>query len=333
SVTWAASRGSAISSSQRYLLDLLLLPIVYFSVRSRAQVRWIIMAFLLGAAVSGAYGLVHPVSQTNQDYGRLAGTIGDANTEATAFVVALALAVGLLAARDRGPKLRLFTFACAGICVVGLLQTLSRAGLLSFAAMLVAGCVFGGRWRARAAVLLTVAVAGTAGYFLAIAPLAARQRITSQDTSGRADIWQVGWRMFSAHPLQGVGAGNFQTSSIHYLVAPGAIHRADLIVNTPKVAHNIYLELLADLGVPGLLALLGVLLGALAAAARAAWLFQRSNDRELELISRAVVLSVLAFMVADFFVSDQFSKQLWLVLALGPAVLKLAHISQAGEVV
>jgi hypothetical protein len=38
-----------------------------------------------------------------------------------------------------------------------------------------------------------------------------------------------------------------------------------------------------------------------------------------------VIVAILALLAADFFVSDEYSKQLWLLLALGPALLALAE--------
>jgi len=44
----------------------------------------------------------------------------------------------------------------------------------------------------------------------------------------------------------------------------------------------------------------------------------------MELLSRAVVVALVALLAMDFFLSDQFSKQLWLLLALCPALLAIA---------
>ena len=49
----------------------------------------------------------------------------------------------------------------------------------------------------------------------------------------------------------------------------------------------------------------------------------------MELLSRAVVVALVALLAMDFFLSDQFSKQLWLLLALCPALLAIAA-EQAG---
>lgn len=223
--------------------------------------------------------------------------------------------------------LRLLALGAALVCLAGTINTLSRGGLLSLGAVLVAAVVFGGRWRPQAIALLLVTALATVGYFVVIAPLAAQQRVTSADSSGRTDIWTVGWRMVKAHPLNGVGSGNFQNAEVHYLQAPGTITKngADLIVNVPHVAHNIYLELLADLGIPGLLAFLGVVAAAIGATIRAARMFNRQGDREMELIARSMFLVLVGFMTADIFLSGEFAKQLWLAFAVSAALLKLAY--------
>ncbi|HXD66425.1 MAG TPA: hypothetical protein VNV17_17520, partial [Solirubrobacteraceae bacterium] len=122
----------------------------------------------------------------------------------------------------------------------------------------------------------------------------------------------------------------FQEAAIHYVQGIGSITSANLIVNVPHVAHNIYLELLADLGIPGLLAFLGVAGFSMLAVVRAAHRFERQGDREMELVARCMFLAVVAFMSADFFLSGEFSKQLWLTFALCPAVLALSQTGDAG---
>jgi hypothetical protein len=49
----------------------------------------------------------------------------------------------------------------------------------------------------------------------------------------------------------------------------------------------------------------------------------------MELLARGLIAGLIGLLAADFFISDQFSKALWLLLALGPAMLMLAR-RQAG---
>jgi O-antigen ligase len=131
--------------------------------------------------------------------------------------------------------------------------------------------------------------------------------------------------MAEAKPVTGVGAGNFPVSSIHYLLAPGAIVRDDFIVDTPKVAHNIYLETWAELGLVGLALFLTIIGFCLACGLRGAWAFARAGDRTMELLSRTVVVGTVGMLAAAFFNSLQYLKPIWLMLALGPCLLAVAR--------
>jgi hypothetical protein len=48
-------------------------------------------------------------------------------------------------------------------------------------------------------------------------------------------------------------------------------------------------------------------------------------------MSRAVFVALVGILAADFFVSQQFSKQLWLLLGLGPALLAIATRSPSTQ--
>ncbi len=327
SATWAESSGVALTSTLSFVLNMLLLPIVMVAVRRREHLYWVLAAFLAGAIISTAYGFISPPAVSQ---GRLEGGIGDANEQAAVLVAAIPIALALGNAMRR-PALRLLCWGGGVFCLIGVFTTLSRGGLIALGCIMAAAVVFGGRWRGKAAALLAVTVLGTVTYYFAIAPLAARQRVTSSTTSGRSDIWHVGWRMVEAHPIIGSGSGNFQEAAIHYVQGIGSITNANLIVDVPHVAHNVYLEMLADLGIPGLLAFLGVAGFSMLAVAKAARRFERQGDRDMELVARSMVLSLVAFMSADFFLSGQFSKQLWLTFALCPAVLALSRPAGAAQ--
>jgi O-antigen ligase len=177
--------------------------------------------------------------------------------------------------------------------------------------------------------VLTVSLA-TVGYFSFAASKESRERVTTfGNGTGRTDIWTVAWRMIEDHPVNGVGVGNFRTTSIHYLLRPGAIQRDEFIVDRPQVTHNSYLHVLAELGIPGLVLFGGILTAGFVAALRAADAFRRRGDPYLETLARALVLALVALLVADFFASDQLNKELWLLLGLGAAMLGIARRERA----
>jgi O-antigen ligase len=324
-LVWADDVGEGWAEIIRYVQNLFLFLIVFTAVRTRRDVMWLIGAFLVGAAIAGILAVAHPPQSGLDDVSRAAGTIGDPNELAAVLVVGLILAGVAFAIARGSPLLRLGAAGAAVFCAGGVLFSLSRGGLVALGFALFMSVFVAGRWRARAGTLAVVATLCTVAYFAAFAPLQARERITtSGGGTGRSDIWKVGWRMVEDKPIGGVGVGNFEVSSIHYLLEPGAIKRDEFIVDTPKVAHNMYLQVLAEVGLVGL-ALLGVVLAfSLACALRAARRFMQAGDVRMEIVARGVVVAMLGALAADFFISGQFSKQLWVLLGLGPSLLAIS---------
>jgi O-antigen ligase len=334
SAIWAEQPGDTLTAALRYALNAALFLVVFTAIQSRQHVRALIGALVLGAVIAGLYGIAVQPSAASAAAGltsasglnRLAGTIGDPNQLASVLVVGFTLSIAFAASSRRSSAIRLASAAGATVALAGIFFTVSRGGLFALGAAMVA-TVFVARGRRLAAAMLALLVAVTAiGYFSVLAPAGVKDRILEADGgAGRTDIWKVGWRMVEAQPVTGVGAGNFPNASIHYLlVEPGAVQQDRYVVDDPKVAHNIYLGFLAELGVVGLGLFLAIVAGSLRTAALAARRFAGSGDHELELVTRAVIVATLALLAADFFISDVYSKHLWLLLALGPALLALA---------
>jgi O-antigen ligase len=334
STIWAEQPSDTFAALLRYALNAVLFLVVFTAIQSRQHVRALIGGLVVGAVFAGMYGIAAQPSAAGYAIGptsasglnRLAGTIGDPNQLASVLVIGFVLSVALAASSRRSSAIRIACLGAATITLMGIFFTVSRGGLVALGAAMVA-TVLVARGRRIPATMLALLVAVTAiGYFFVVAPAAGDRVLEADGGSGRTDIWKVGWRMVEAEPITGVGAGNFPVSSIHYLlVEPGALQQDKYVVDDPHVAHNIYLGLLAELGIVGLCLFLAIALGSLRTAALAARGFGRSGDRDLELLTRAVIVAIVALLAADFFLSDQYSKQLWLLLAFGPALLAVSR--------
>ena len=323
SFTWATDRGAALGGTGRYALVMMLIPIAFTAIRRREHATSVVAAFVIGAVLSAAYGFIHPTAATSSDAGRFTGANGDANAEATVLAAAIPLLLGLWPT-IRHPAMRVASLAGLALLFVGLVETLSREGLVALGAILVGAVVFGGRWRRHAALLLVAGALLTVGYYVVVAPQSAVQRVTMSDTSGRTSLWTIAWRVIQAHPVLGVGNDNFMSVEAQYINRPGLIV-AYYVVQHPKLTHNTYLEAAADLGIPGLLTLLLVLYFAVRAGVRAAWTFEELGDEQMELLSRAVVLALVGILTASFFVAGNYEKFLWIPIALCPALQRLAR--------
>ena len=171
-------------------------------------------------------------------------------------------------------------------------------------------------------------------YFAGFAPPEVQERITepvsgqSRVQEGRTTIWQVAWRSVEANPVQGLGSANFAVSSKHYLFEPGTLARTDEIIDQPKVAHNSYLEILAELGIVGAFLYGVVIVFAVASGLAAARRYDARGDPRMEAVCLCVAVAIVGLLAAGFFLSGQYGKELWLLLGLGPALLAMS--SRAG---
>lgn len=331
---WAGDQDAVLEGWYRFALNAMLVLIVYAAIQDRTDAIRICAAFALGAAAVAAYGIFSgggfgaPTSEAQ----RISGAGEDPNELAATLVAAIVIAAGLISVLKRSPEAKVLLFAAIAVALTGIFLTVSREGLVALLVASVASVVLAGRFRGRAtagALLLTMIAVS---YFAFVAPDSARERVTnvSDGGTGRTDIWRIGLRMVEANPALGVGSQNFPKESVNYLIEPGVVLRDDFIIGDPKVAHNVYLGTAAELGIPGLAIYLSLIGAMLWIGVKAAREFEAQGDRQMEVLTRAVVVAVVAILAALFFASDEFKKQLWLLLGLLPAMLAIAR-RQAAE--
>ncbi len=328
SFAWSEHPAAAFDAVSRLALNAILLLIVFTAVRGERDVTKVFWAFAIGASLATILAVLKGAGPT--PYGeaaRIASSSDDSNELAAVLVAGLALATGLALVARRKPALRTVAFGAGALSLAGIILTVSRSGLIALFVAVIAAIVFAGRWRPRVVALSALVVGSAVMYFAFFAPAADRARVTTSEEGGhgREDIWKVAWRMVQAHPVRGVGAGNFPTSSIHYLlIQPGLLRRSDFIVDTQKVAHNAYLQAWAETGAIGLALFLGVILGLLACSLQAIRWFERDGNLLMEILTRAQLVATIGLLSSLFFASNQYNKQLWLLLAMGPAMLAIA---------
>jgi O-antigen ligase len=323
---WATSPAPALEYAFRFLLNFVLFLLFATAVRRVRDAEVIIVAFLVGTAGSALYGMLTGAGEGGV-WGptRLGGADANPNQLASWLVAGAVLAPALIPTRRR-LVVRLALVATSAVFVLTMFLTISRTGLVALMVVIVGAALFGGRWRVWAVVAGLSAALTMVTYYTVLASPQARARITNVDDggTGRSDLWTMAGRMIEDKPVLGVGAGNFEVTSVDYLVAPGVIRFDEFIIEDPLVTHNMYLQVLAELGPLGAGLFLLIVLSSLAATLTAARRFGARGDDSGELLCRGVLLASLAMLAANVFASDMFDKQLWVPLALGPALLLVA---------
>lgn len=329
SLIWAENTGEAAGELWRWYLGALVVGVVVTSLRRPRDARLVIAGFVVGVVVSVLVGLVNDglggagaaTETLTSTEGRLKGGLGDPNFLAAAIVPAIVLAAALMSTVRASARWLLF--ACIGVLVVGLAATQSRGGAVAAVGAFTAALFVMPRQRTRV-VAAGVGIVLVGALYFAAYPKALDRLTAADGGSGRADIWEVAWRITAQHPAAGVGLHNFTVYSPRYVRQPGALNNVDLIAERPHAVHNTYLELLTETGVVGLGLFLALIATSLAAAWKAAPMFDRRGDQVLGTLSRGVLVAAVGVLVAAVFVSLGSEPVLWLLLALGPALLTLA---------
>jgi O-antigen ligase len=330
-IIWAQDVALALDRAMVFLLVAILYLIVFTAVRTRRQAMWVIGAFVLGTTITAAYGLVLRPDPSNQSAERLGSTIQDPNFLAAILVAGLVLGgAGFFAARGHR-LLQLGALTAVTLSLAAFMLTGSRGGIVGLGLALIAAVAFGGRWRLRIGFAAATVTIIAVGYYTMLAPPLLKERILSatEGEVSRADtrstIWTVAWRMAMDHPVGGVGVGNFEARSIDYIIEPGTTYRTDRVIDNPGVAHNSYLGPLAEIGIVGLGLLLSIILFSLACTVQAVRRFERSRDGPMEVLSRGLFIALLGVLASAFFISAESNKFVWLMLAMGPALLAVAE--------
>jgi O-antigen ligase len=269
-------------------------------------VRAFVVACTL-AAVGGMYGFLA------LGYDRAHGPLPDANDLAFFLVAAFPFAVMLARTSAHERRWRL----CALVLLAGTATTLSRGAFVALVAMAMWALV-SGYLRMRTALVTTLTVAvGLVVVALAV-PTLVDQKLTAKSTVAEQNVderrirWVAATEMAVDNPLLGLGPAGFKTYYAQYVnyEDPNPLHALD-------VAHEMYLEVAAELGVTGLLAFLAMIGYAWRAAKRAD---APDRPRETRELAGAVRASLVAMLVAALFLTEQYYLPIWLICALGVAL-------------
>jgi O-antigen ligase len=284
--------------------------------------------FVVGGACSGLLslgsgGLLASAGTTAQ---RAQGGAGDPNFLASWLLSAVVLGLALAAGVDR--RARALVLTGIALLVTVLLATLSRGAFVAAAVTFVLAMLLLRDYRRQLAAVAG-ACAVTAAVFLTAFPDALQRLLSNDRGDGRYDLWTVAWRVARSNPLHGVGLDGFTVVAVDYMRQVDPIRATYLMAsNTPHVVHNTYLQLLAELGVVGLVLFAGVAFGSLACAAVAAGRAHRAGDDRAARTAHAVLLAGVGGLVSGVFLSSGLDQLLWVVLALGPALLSAPRAQQ-----
>jgi O-antigen ligase len=300
---------------------------------TRARLRFFVLAYL-------AFFAFYPVRGALFNYFLYGGTMSgravwnyvyaNPNDLAGMCLLFVALAAGTLVS-ERTRWIRLC--ALAGVVVLPLLIILTQSRGAFVALLAFAAITLKGQWRrgrtlllAGAAMIMVLVAApdtvwrriGTLTQVANQAPDVAVADDGSADQ--RLEIWKVARAIIAEHPAMGVGLGAYQEAHYLYALRP----EFKVTARGHRDTHSTYLNILAELGIPGLVLFGLVVALPLVAAERVARRIKSVNPgRALQL--HYMVLGMIGYLVAGLWGSYGVLVPTYLYLCIVHAATSVAR--------
>lgn len=324
SIFWASDSAAAVDDLWIWIVAGGVFVVVATSIATPRIAIAICGAFVFGAVASEVVAVLQgPISDaefSTQDAGRLGAGGQDPNYLAAALVPGAAIAVGLLPFARSGP-VRWALMGSVVVLVVGIVGTGSRGGLIALTITVVTAMVIARGRRLQLGFVIAVIIAAGSFWF----STSSLDRIKDFDTgNGRVDLWRIASQMSLDNPVLGVGVNNFLAESIDYTLQPGPVESSGPVSEGPLVVHNTYLQQLAETGAIGFFLLAGVLVAAMRACWSAARMFDAAGDARFAGLARAVLVAQVGALTASIFISNGNDRRLFLLLAIGVALVSVA---------
>jgi len=213
------------------------------------------------------------------------------------------------------------------VLLVGIVWTQSRGGFLGLLAIIAVSMFQMKKFEKKGFIKLTFAASAVLMVILYFGGTQYLDRMSTMlnpsedynvtETSGRVQVWKRGIDMMLNFPVFGVGVANFITADGRLYANIGSRWQA---------AHNSFILVGAELGVPGLVAFVCLIWSSVRGIAKTAASYKFSEgDRWPIMVSNSLIGSWVGFIVSGFFLSAAYITSFYFLLSLSIAFMILEN--------
>ncbi len=294
-----------------YASTLLLFFLTFIVVDSFKRLYWSLMAAIGGVGFASLYMIREwqkGITQWGGNF-RPGWIVGDSNYFTVAALVTLPLAFELMMI-SKVRWQRIYSLGCLCLTMLAIMLGASRGGFLGIVVGL-GYLVFRSEKRTRNIAVISVVIVP----FLLFAPNSPVRRFLHPVPGDTASIqkhivgWKAGLNMIAHNPLTGVGLGNYKLKVAQY-------DTTGTVRLEPHIAHNAYLEIAAEMGIPALGLYVIFMLSTFFSLDRTRRRSLRADTPDLAAIAIGMQAALLGVWVAIFFVSAEYTKLFWFLLVL-----------------
>lgn len=259
------------------------------------------------------------------------GFLWDENDVALALNMGVAPAYYLSLSKNIEKKHKILFLLAVLIIVTGVVATMSRGGFLGLVSVFV--CTWFLSENRFKSLIIALAIFLVMAYpVYKLLPEQFTQEVSSiSDTQDetrnqRLFFWGLGWDMFLDNPVFGVGARNYPWN-----VASYQIKRKDYYSDTSTLVggrevHSLYFSLLPELGAIGVIIFSLILLVLLKKLLYIRSVGEKAGDTysDFVLISKAFIVTTIAFLVTGIFISVLYYPPFWYLVGFSVTLYKIA---------
>jgi putative inorganic carbon (hco3(-)) transporter len=300
---------------------LIQLMIIYYMITSLIDNRERLRTFLWIIFIATLMTSVAALFQYYQSGGiRVTGVGKNPNYTSATLIMGLLVAWDLFK-KNRVIIVKYLILLSGGVFMAAFMLTYSRAGLLA----MMTGIIYLLFYEKKRGKAVVFGIVGAVVLFIFM-PQGFKDRIAGKgeaglSVEGRTKEIRAALLMIKDHPFFGVG---FQNYGEHYAayVTPYYSHEY-------RGAHNTFLQLGAELGVPGLLVFLWILFNSWRTLGKAR---KRSGEEDegINLTSRVISAVFISYLIICVFAGMVTQKDLWVVLSLGTVLMRVSR-NEAGK--
>lgn len=321
-----ASLISMMLYAKVFLLALLLAGCLKSEQDIRIMTLYCLAGLLVGALVAIYQYKTGTLAVQDIYTQRAAGLREDPNDTAMLLVAGVPLAIYWFA-NTRNVLVKLFFAGAIPLLLVGIGLTGSRGG---FVTLVVIALVI---YIRRPSLKLTLAGMLMVVGVVALAPesywdrmqtlVSGKEEHGGRSLESRSMLLKKGVSLFSQRPVLGVGPGNYGNAYMDSVTSSGLVGSSGLSIGSERgiVAHNMYLELLVEIGLLGTVLFLAVIYRALRNLSG----FGRKTgaQRKSFELGFAIALALGGMLFAGMFLSQGKNSVLWFLVGLGFAAGQL----------
>jgi O-antigen ligase len=314
------TKGVVIAPIEAYLIytsHFVFLITTLLLVDNLNRLRWACLAAVGSVGIAALY-VLREWQRGSAMYGegyRPGYVTGDPNYYTATVILCLPVAIQFAQEKQRPAWQKVF---CLGVLVValgGVMLASSRGGFLG---MVTGAVVY--IWKSPKRLRNFVLIASVVTIFVLVAPSSPLDRLLNpgrSDIEGeqlRLGLWQGGLAMVRENPLWGIGLGTFKERIPQY-APPG--------FDIQFLAHNTYLEIAAEAGIPAMLAFTGLFVFTWVNLAQTRRAAKKSGAVFLYQLAGSIQAGTAGFAVAVFFISAQFLKMFWFMLFISACLARI----------